>query len=214
MLIIGAKGFAKEVLEVCHHNDELQNLAFYDDVNDNVSGFLYDKFPIIKSIQQAESFFKHTDHRFVLGIGNPLLRKKISEIFSDLGGTLCSTISSKADIGSYGVQIAAGANILDGVKISNDAIIGTASLIYYNSIITHDVEIGDFVEISPDVKILGRAKIGNLCQLGSGSIIFPDVIIGNQVIIGAGSVVTENIPDHCTVVGVPGRIIKHHKNNL
>lgn len=214
MLIIGAKGFAKEVLEVCHYNNELQNLAFYDDVNENLTGLLYNKFPIIKTTQEAESFFKHTDRLFTIGIGKPLLRKKLSEIFTDLGGVLCSTISSKADIGSYGVKIAAGANILDGVKISNDVIIGSACLIYYNSIITHDVEIGDFVEISPDVKILGRAKIGNFCQLGSGSIIFPDVIIGNNVIIGAGSVVTKSIPDDCTVVGVPGSIIKYHQNKL
>ncbi|MFZ2430593.1 MAG: hexapeptide transferase, partial [Lutibacter sp.] len=33
MLVIGAKGFAKEVLEVVHQLNELENLVFYDDVN-------------------------------------------------------------------------------------------------------------------------------------------------------------------------------------
>ncbi|KUJ51511.1 NeuD/PglB/VioB family sugar acetyltransferase [Chryseobacterium sp. JAH] len=213
MLIIGAKGFAKEVLEVCHHNNELQNLAFYDDVNNDVVGLLYNRFPIIKSHSDAKSFFIQTDNRFTIGIGNPILRQKLHAVFTDLGGLLCSTISSKANIGSYGVQISDGANILDGVNISNDVVIGKAPIIYYNSIITHDVIIGDFVEISPDVKILGRAKIGNFCQLGSGSIIFPDIIIGNNVIIGAGSVVNKNIPDNCTAVGVPAKIIKSHDKN-
>jgi hypothetical protein len=32
MLIIGAKGFAKEVLEIFHQQNKLQNIAFYDDV--------------------------------------------------------------------------------------------------------------------------------------------------------------------------------------
>ena len=50
MLIVGAKGFAKEVLEICHQNNELENLVFYDDVNDDVNGLLFDKFPILKSI--------------------------------------------------------------------------------------------------------------------------------------------------------------------
>ncbi|MBV8324714.1 acetyltransferase [Chryseobacterium sp.] len=208
MLIIGAKGFAKEVLEICHQNNDLNGLAFYDDINDDVNGFLYETFPILKNIESSESYFKTIDNKFTIGIGNPELRKKLAEKFLNIGGQLTSTISSKADIGSYGIHIGNGANILDGVKISNDVSIGLAPIIYYNSIITHDVKIGDFVEISPDVKILGRASIGNFCQLGSGSIILPDIHIGDHVIIGAGAVVTKDIPDGCIAAGVPAKIIK------
>lgn len=211
MLIIGAKGFAKEVLEICHTNNDLQNLAFYDDVNNDLKGLLYDTFPIIKTIEEAKLFLNQTDDKFTIGIGKPILRKKIADQFTKLGGKLSSTISSKADIGSYGIVIGDGANILDGVKISNDVKMGIAPIIYYNSVVTHDVIIGDFVEISPDVKILGRAKIGNYCQLGAGSIILPDIIIGNNVIIGAGTVVTKDLPDNCTAVGIPAKIIKKTK---
>lgn len=35
-----------------------------------------------------------------------------------------------------------------------------------------------------------------------------NVIIGNNVVVGAGTVVTKSIPDNCTVVGNPMRIIK------
>ncbi len=208
MLIIGAKGFAKEVLEICHQNDELNNLAFFDDVNDDIYGKLYDKFPVLKSIQDAEQYFKKIDEKFTIGIGKPKLRKNLAEKFINAGGKLTSAISPKVHIGSYGVKIGEGANILDGVKISNDVKIGRAPIIYYNSIITHDAVIGDFTEISPDVKILGRATIGSFCQLGSGSIILPDVKIGDHVIIGAGAVVTKDIPDHCVAAGVPAKIIK------
>lgn len=211
MLIIGAKGFAKEVLEICHKNNDLENLAFYDDVNDYIDGLLYEKFPILKNIQAAKNYFKTIDHKFTIGIGNPILRKRLADKFLNIGGELTSTISSKADIGSYGIDIGNGANILDGVKISNDVTLGIAPIVYYNSIITHDVIIGDFAEISPDVKILGRATIGNFCQLGSGSIILPDIHIGDNVIIGAGSVITKDIPNNCTAVGVPAKIIKHNK---
>ncbi|MFC3160377.1 acetyltransferase [Chryseobacterium arachidis] len=204
MLIVGAKGFAKEILEICHQKNELKDLVFYDDVNENAD-LLYEKFPILKNMEKAEHYFRTVDKRFTLGIGNPYLRKKLADKFIHIRGELSSTISSKADIGSYGIKIGEGANILDGVKISNDVTIGKASIIYYNSIVTHDVTIGDFVEISPDVKILGRVTIGNFCQLGSGTIILPDITIGNHVIIGAGTVVTKDLPDHCTAVGVPSK---------
>ncbi|MBQ0151713.1 MAG: acetyltransferase [Chryseobacterium sp.] len=207
MLIIGAKGFAKEVLEICHQNKDLENLAFFDDVNPEVSGLLYNKFPILKSTDEAKNYFNTVDNRFTIGIGNPKLREILVNKFINLGGILHSTISPKANIGSYDIVIETGANILDGAIISNSVTIGKAPIIYYNAIITHDCAIGDYVEISPAVKILGRVKIGDYTQLGSNCTILPDISIGNNVIIGAGSVVTKNIPDNCTAVGVPAKVI-------
>ncbi|MCB4234487.1 hypothetical protein LDL59_03555 [Kaistella anthropi] len=44
MLIIGAKGFAKEVLEILHQNGHTNNLCFYDDVNDDLPERLFGQF--------------------------------------------------------------------------------------------------------------------------------------------------------------------------
>lgn len=211
MLIIGAKGFAKEVLEVCRQNNELGSLCFYDDVNKEFTSKLFGQFAVLKNIEEARNYFKTVDSRFTIGIGKPLLRKMLCEKFEKHGGKLTSTISRKADIGSYDIEIGDGANILDGVKISNSVKIGIAPIIYYNSIIAHDCLIGDYVEISPGATLLGRAEVGNNVQVGAGSIILPDLKVGSNTIIGAGSVVTKSIPDNCTVVGVPAKIIKSSK---
>lgn len=77
MLIIGAKGFAKEVLEICHQNNELKNLCFYDDVNEDVYGKLYGQFPILKSEEEVREYFNTIDKRFTIGKGNPGLREKL-----------------------------------------------------------------------------------------------------------------------------------------
>ena len=53
--------------------------------------------------------------------------------------------------------------------------------------------------------------IGDDCWLGGGVIVCPGVTIGNRVIIGAGSVVTHDIPDDVVVTGNPARIIKGHR---
>lgn len=210
MLIIGAKGFAKEVLEIVHQKNELDKLVFYDDVTVDLGSHLYGKFPILKNKEEAKNYFKNEDNRFTIGIGNPQLRKRLYHDFIELGGVFTATISRNAEIGSYGVHIEKGCNILAGVKISNDVTIGKGNLIYYNSIITHDVIVGDFCEISPDVKLLGRCIVGNNCQLGSGSVVLPDIKIGNNVVVGAGAVITKNLPDNCVAVGIPAKIIKQN----
>lgn len=50
--------------------------------------------------------------------------------------------------------------------------------------------------------------IGNNCFVGVNTLICPGVHIGNQVVIGGGSVVTKDIPDHCIAAGVPAKVIK------
>lgn len=207
MLIIGAKGFAKEVLEIIHQLGQLDNLAFYDDVNDDVKGMLFDKFPILKTIEDASNYFETIDNKFTIGIGNPVLRKQLCDKFTGLGGIFTSTIS-QAYIGSYDVHIGIGSNLLSGVTISNNVKIGSGAILYYNSIITHDCIIGNFVEISPGVTILGCCTIGDYCQIGANSTILPNVNVGNNVIVGAGTIITKDIPDNCLVVGVPARITK------
>lgn len=52
-----------------------------------------------------------------------------------------------------------------------------------------------------------KTIIGKNVFLGANAIILPGVKIGNQVIIGAGSIVTKNIPDGVVVAGNPARII-------
>lgn len=209
MLVVGAKGFAKEVLEILIQNEESHNLVFYDDINETSPDFLYEQFPILKSVESAKKYFKTTDNRFTIGIGNPNLRKKMFEKFSTLGGKFASVISQKTDIGSYGVFIDEGCNILSGVKISNDVVIGKGTMIYYNSVITHDVKIGDFVEISPNVSLLGRVTVGSFTHIGCGAIVLPDVKVGENVVIAAGAVVTKDVPDNVMAAGVPAVVKKH-----
>lgn len=84
---------------------------------------------------------------------------------------------------------------LNGIVISDKAHIGK------NATILQQVTIG--------VKSLdGSApQIGNNVFIGAGAKIIGDIKIGNNVKIGANAVVVKDVPDNCTVVGNPARII-------
>lgn len=84
------------------------------------------------------------------------------------------------------------------------------------------ITIGDDVTLAPRVHILahdastkrhlgytkiGLVSIGDKTFIGAGTIIMPNTKIGNNCIIGAGSLVTKDIPDNSIAVGVPARVI-------
>ena len=50
--------------------------------------------------------------------------------------------------------------------------------------------------------------IGKRCFIGINSIVMCGVRIGDEVIVGAGSIVTKDVPNNCIVVGNPARVIK------
>lgn len=90
-------------------------------------------------------------------------------------------------------------------------------LIYhYGSVI-----INNHAKIGKNCKIHGNNCIGNNgtsleapilgdnVDIGFGATIIGAITIGNNVKIGAGSVIVNNIPSNCTVVGVPGKVIKY-----
>lgn len=51
-------------------------------------------------------------------------------------------------------------------------------------------------------------RIGSDCVIGVRSIVMPGVCIGNQTVIGGGSIVTKNIPEHVIAVGNPAKVIR------
>ena len=53
-----------------------------------------------------------------------------------------------------------------------------------------------------------RITIGNDVWLGAGVIVLPEIAIGEGSIIGAGSIVTKNVPPYSVAVGNPARVIK------
>jgi len=211
MLIIGAKGFAKEVLEILHQLKQTDGLCFYDDVNEDIGDFLYDRFPILKSEEEVVAFFKNASPEFTIGIGDPQLRFKLYEKFSKLGGAFTSTVSPLSLIGNYGNVISLGCNIMTSTVITNDIKIGKGVLINLCCTIGHDTVIEDFVELCPDVNVSGNCYIGKFSFIGTNSTILPKVTIGKNVIIGAGSVVTKDIPDNVMAFGIPAKIIKEIK---
>jgi serine O-acetyltransferase len=105
-----------------------------------------------------------------------------------------------------------GIEIHPGVKIGKGFFIDHGMGV----VIGETSEIGDNVTLYQGVTLGGTGKekgkrhptIGNNVVISAGAKVLGSIEIGNDVIIGAGAVVVKSVPDRCTVVGVPGRIVK------
>jgi acetyltransferase-like isoleucine patch superfamily enzyme len=112
------------------------------------------------------------------------------------------------------------------LRIGDGCVIGRGSHIvaHQRVDIGDDVFTGPYVYITdqnhgyadPDVPI-GRqwpanapVSIGAGSWLGAGAIVLPGSCIGRHVVVGAGSVVRGQVPDHCVVAGVPARIVRSY----
>ena len=105
-----------------------------------------------------------------------------------------------------------------GIDIHPAATIGNGVFIDHGVglVIGETAEIGDNVTIYQGVTLGGTGKdvgkrhptIKNNVMISSGAKVLGPVVIGEYSKIGAGSVVLRDVPPHCTVVGVPGRIVR------
>ena len=103
---------------------------------------------------------------------------------------LCGT-----DIG-LGASIGGGLRLPhpNGVVIHSDAIVGN------NCMIMQQVTIGQLAAT-------GAPKIGNAVYIGAGAKVLGAICLGDHAAIGANAVVLINVPDSCTAVGVPARLL-------
>lgn len=108
-----------------------------------------------------------------------------------------------------GIEIHPGARI--GKRFFIDH--GMGVVIGETTIIGDDVLIYQGVTLGGTGKDLGKRHptLGNFVTVGAGAKVLGNIEIGDYSTIGAGSVVIDNVPEHCTVVGIPGRIVKQKK---
>ena len=122
-----------------------------------------------------------------------------------------STMGENCTIGAY-------TEIQNDVHIGNNVTISTHSFICSLVTIEDDVFIGHGVMTINDIKPPSYKRTGSKkhwkntrikkgAVIGSNATLFP-VTIGENAEIGAGSVVTKNVPDNCVVAGNPAKIIK------
>jgi len=139
-----------------------------------------------------------------IAIGSCKTREEIVNKFQNL--KFVSLYHPNAIISSR-AKIEVGTFLAAGSIIGPDAKVGKHSIINHHAVIDHDCSIGDFCHIAPHVSLGGGVKVGLGVLIGAGAIVLPGIKIADYATVGAGSIVTNNIPSGVTVLGNPARAI-------
>lgn len=134
-------------------------------------------------------------------------------IFSSMGEN--TKVHSRVHFGK-GLDIHLGeeSSLNRGMWIGNDTVIGDNVMFGPEVIILSGSH--NFDDVSIPMTGQGASErravvIGNDVWIGTRTIILPGVVVGNHAVVGAGSIVTKNVPDWSICAGNPARVIRYRK---
>ena len=196
--VIGAGGHAKVVIDILRSRD-CGSIDLYDD-DETKQGTVTHGAEVRGNIAAASRLSPGEAAHLAIGANGERAR-----VAQELAFVWVSAIHPQTWI-SPSATIADGAMVGALAAVQADASIAAHVIVNTGAIVEHDVAVGAFAHLAPGVKIGGGASIGEGTLLGIGATVLPNVRIGKWCRIGAGAVVLHDVPDHSTVVGIPGRV--------
>ena len=201
VVIIGAGRFGREVLHVLDDQASTDHrfIGFIDDGDPDRS--------LLNALGEQllgdTSVLEDLDAGFLVGVGNPRIRRTIDERVRGFGRQAVTVAHRSSTIGRR-VELGDGSVICPHAALTTNIAAGRHLHVNLGATIGHDCVIGDFVTLAPSVNISGNVTIGDEVEFGTGAKVLPGLTIGAGAVVGAGAVCRSRRASGCDRRGRPG----------
>jgi sugar O-acyltransferase (sialic acid O-acetyltransferase NeuD family) len=205
ILILGAGGHAQVIADIlfCKSDasDPLVPIGYLDD-DVTIHGCTRIGLPVLGSLTDLASI-EHDGA--IIGIGNNHIRRDLFKNLSAIGITFASAIHPTAIISKH-VEMGVGLVIGPGAIVNTGSVIGDNVILNTASSVDHHNTVQNHAHIAPGVHTGGNVVIGEGTLVGIGASILPQRQIGAWSVVGAGAVVTQDLPANSVAIGIPARV--------
>ncbi|MEX2140283.1 MAG: NeuD/PglB/VioB family sugar acetyltransferase [Pirellulales bacterium] len=198
VILFGGGGHAKVVIATLQLSGRKVQ-ALYDDDAAKVGG-------AVAGVQvEGSTSSAAPDVPGVIAIGDNAARERLAS--QQRGRPWLTVIHPRAEV-DPSARVGPGTVIFAGAIVQADAVVGAHAIINTGATIDHDCTVEDFAHIGPGTHLAGGVRVGRGAFLGIGCAVVPGVQVGDWSTVGAGAVVTGDLPDRIVAAGVPAKPIR------
>ena len=192
-----------DLVERCGYS--IAGLYHYDDSLNGTTFFGYDVIDSTDGLFEKNSL---EGMSFALSMGNNLIRDGLYNKIVSMGGSIPTLIDPTAFVSKYST-IGDGSVIHANSVLQAGATVGRNTIISYNVSVSHTSTIGDACYIAFGATVGAYVNIDDFCFIGQSAAIVSGKVsrIGSNSLIGAGSIVINDIPENAVVIGNPAKIL-------
>ena len=208
VLIFGASGHGSVVLDILEKSEEFQPVGFVDSfikkgTKKNGYEVLGSEFDLRHILE------KHNVYGGIVAVGDNWVRRRLVRLIQRLVPQFIfiNAIHPSAILGKN-LLLGSGTAIMPGVVVNSNSTIGDHCILNTRASMDHDGVLSHFSSLAPGVCCGGNLLLGTGAAISLGTMVVENIGIGDWSVVGAGSLVLNQIPESVLAYGSPARIIR------